>query len=179
VKTLDIAILAVLAYQATVGFRRGLIRIVFDLLAMGIGVAVGIEKYGRVMIWLQQFQIVPPRFLGVVSFSLIWITICAVVMAIGWLANQLFEASVFSIFNRLGGFLLGISKGILLVTPVLMLLVFFHVKAIDSSVLAGPVKPLLQKGVSELIRTPYMNTFLTRSSSNSASMAILGSLSEN
>ena len=111
------------------------------------------------MHWYQQYNFIPVRMLPAISFVSIWAGIFIVVSFVGFLVGHLFDHTMFSPLNRIGGFFLGVSKGVIFLIPLLMLLVYFDVKAVDHSMFTRPAKPFLKRGIQQLLKSPDLTGY--------------------
>jgi len=153
-QVLDTMIVIIVVYHAISGFRRGLIRILIEVAGIGIGMFNGMQHYSELMKWFQQFSFLPTKILPALSFVSIWIAVFLAFSFVGYLVGFLFDKTLFSPLNRLGGLLLGFSQGVIFLIPLLMLLVYFDVKAVDHSMFTRPAKPYLKEGIHRLLKSP-------------------------
>ena len=130
---LDIIIAIVLLLFALKGLRRGIIIEVVTLLAFGAGIYGAMHFSDFTAAHLQDFMEINPNYLNTIAFVLTFIILVVVVNLIGMLVAKAVKSLNLGFFDRLGGFLFGIIKGVLLCSVVLMVLNNFQ--------LLGVVKP--------------------------------------
>lgn len=119
-KLLDLVILVFLAFFLYRGAKKGLIREIFGLIAVlgalfcavvfvDVGVAV-IKDVGEVPASLSLF----------ISFLLIFISVFVVVWIVGAVLSKLIRLTLLVWFDRLGGLLIGLFKGVLIASLILL-----------------------------------------------------------
>ena len=130
---LDIIIAIILFLFGWKGLRKGLIIEVVTLLAFGAGIYGAMHFSDFTAAHLQDFMEINPNYLNTIAFVLTFIILVVVVNLIGMLVAKAVKSLNLGFFDRLGGFLFGIIKGVLLCSVVLMVLNNFQ--------LLGVVKP--------------------------------------
>ena len=130
---LDIIIAIILFIFGWKGLRKGLIIEVVTLLAFGVGIYGAMHFSDFTAAHLQDFMEINPNYLNTIAFVLTFIILVVVVNLIGMLVAKAVKSLNLGFFDRLGGFLFGIIKGVLLCSVVLMVLNNFQ--------LLGVVKP--------------------------------------
>ncbi len=119
---LDIIIAIILFLFGFKGFRKGLIIEVVTLLAFGVGIYGAMHFSDFTATHLQDFMEINPKHLNTVAFVLTFILLVVLVNLIGrWITN-LVKAMNLSFFNKLGGFVFGFAKGVLLCSVLVMVL---------------------------------------------------------
>jgi len=130
---LDIIIAIILFLFGWKGLRKGLIIEVVTLLAFGVGIYGAMHFSDFTAAHLQDFMEVKPQYLNTIAFVLTFIILVVLVNLIGRLVSKLVKSMNLGFFDKLGGFLFGIIKGVLLCSILLMVLNNFQ--------LLGVVKP--------------------------------------
>ena len=130
---LDIIVLVVLSLFGLKGFRKGLIIEVVTLLAFGVGIYGAMQFSDFTAAHLQEFIEINPKHLNTVAFVLTFVLVVVLVNVIGRAVSKAIDALNLSIFNRLGGLLFGVLKGVLLCSVMVMVL--------NNLQLLGVVKP--------------------------------------
>ena len=130
---LDIIIAILLFLFGFKGFRKGLIIEVVTLLAFGVGIYGAMHFSDFTAEHLQDFMEINPKYLNTIAFVLTFILLAVVVNIIGrWLTN-LIKAMNLNFWNKLGGFVFGVAKGVLLCSVLVLVLNNFQ--------LLGVIKP--------------------------------------
>lgn len=134
---LDIIIAIILFLFGWKGLRKGLIIEVVTLLAFGVGIYGAMHFSDFTAAHLQDFMEVKPQYLNTIAFVLTFIILVVLVNLIGRLVSNLVKSMNLGFFDKLGGFLFGIIKGVLLCSILLMVLNNFQ--------LLGVVKPKVKE----------------------------------
>ncbi len=119
---LDIIIAIVLFLFGFKGFRKGLIIEVVTLLAFGVGIYGAMHFSDFTAERLQEVMEVNPKYLNTIAFVLTFILLVILVNVIGKLVTKLIKAMNLSIWNKLGGGVFGMAKGLLLCSTVVLVL---------------------------------------------------------
>ena len=134
---LDIIIAIILFLFGWKGLRKGLIIEVVTLLAFGVGIYGAMHFSDFTAAHLQDFMEIKPQYLNTVAFVLTFIILVVLVNLIGRLISKWVKSMNLVFFDKLGGFLFGILKGVLLCSVLLMVLNNFQ--------LLGVVKPKVKE----------------------------------
>ena len=108
----DAVLAAVLCVFAVRGYVKGLFREVFALLGLSVGFIVSVRYYQQVSLWVDSWPYSPLILQGIVFVTLFFL----VYIALNWVGLMLHRSASFLFlggFNRLGGLLVGGSKGAL------------------------------------------------------------------
>ena len=119
---LDIIIALVLILFGIKGLRKGLIIEVASLLAFGVGIYGAMHFSDFTASHLQDFMDIKPQYLNTIAFVLTFIILVVVVNLIGRLIAKLIESLDLGFFDKLGGFLFGVLKGVLLCSTFVLVL---------------------------------------------------------
>lgn len=119
---LDIIIAIILFLFGFKGFRKGFIIEVVTLLAFAVGIYGAMHFSDFTARHLQEFMEINPKYLNTIAFVLTFILLVIGVNILGrWLTN-IIKAMNLGFFNKLGGFLFGVAKGLLLCSTLLLVL---------------------------------------------------------
>ncbi len=130
---LDIIIAIILFLFGYKGFRKGLIIEVVTLLAFAVGIYGAMHFSDFTAAHLQDFMEINPKYLNTIAFVLTFILLVIAVNILGRWVTNLIKAMNLTFWNKLGGGLFGMVKGVLLCSVLLMVLNNFQ--------LMGVVKP--------------------------------------
>ena len=119
---LDIIIAIVLFLFGFKGLRKGLIIEVVTLLAFGVGIYGAMHFSDFTAAHLQDFMEIKPQYLNTIAFVLTFIILVVLVNLIGKLVSKAIKSMNLGFFDKVGGFLFGIIKGVLLCSVMLMVL---------------------------------------------------------
>ena len=117
---LDIIIAIILFLFGFKGLRKGLIIEVVTLLAFGVGIYGAMHFSDFTAEHLQEVMSIDPKYLNTVAFVLTFILLVVVVNIIGRLVKNMIKALNLGFFDRLGGFVVGVAKGVLLCSAVVL-----------------------------------------------------------
>ena len=117
---LDIIIAIILFLFGFKGLRKGLIIEVVTLLAFGVGIYGAMHFSDFTAEHLQEVMSIDPKYLNTVAFVLTFILLVIVVNIIGRLIKNMIKALNLGFFDRLGGFVVGVAKGVLLCSAVVL-----------------------------------------------------------
>ena len=127
----DIIILVLIGIFCVKGFIRGLIMEVFTLVGLLLGYVIAMREMSTVAGWIEKVINIPSFVSGMVSFFLIFIV---VVVFFRWLAGALrmiTRRTILAWIDRSGGILIGLFKGVLMTS--LLLLLFSIVPVSESA----------------------------------------------
>ena len=130
---LDIIIAIILFLFGWKGLRKGLIIEVVTLLAFGVGIYGAMHFSDFTAAHLQDFMEIKPQYLNTIAFVLTFIILVVLVNLIGRLISKLVKSMNLGFFDKLGGFLFGIIKGVLLCSVLLMVLNNFQLLGVVKS----------------------------------------------
>ena len=134
---LDIIIAIILFLFGFKGFRKGLIIEVVTLLAFAVGIYGAMHFSDFTAEHLQEFMEINPKYLNTIAFVLTFILLVIAVNVLGrWVTNMV-KAMNLNFWNKLGGFVFGAVKGVLLCSILVLVLNNFQ--------LIGVVKPEVRK----------------------------------
>ena len=124
---LDIIIGVILLIFALAGLRKGLIIEAFYLASLVIGV-YGAMFFSDVMSeWLSELINVDEEYLTLISFILTFIVFMIVIRFLGRIISNLVNAICLGFVDKIGGFVFGMLKGLLMVSILVMVLNIFEV----------------------------------------------------
>jgi membrane protein required for colicin V production len=130
---LDIIIAIILLLFGVKGFRKGLIIEVVTLLAFAVGIYGAMHFSDFTAEHLKEFMEINPKYLNTTAFVLTFILLVILVNIIGRMVTKLIQAMNLGFFNKLGGALFGMAKGVLLCSIMVMVLNNFQLIGIVKS----------------------------------------------
>lgn len=119
---LDIIIAIVLLLFGIKGLRKGLIIEVVTLLAFGVGIDGAMHFSDFTAVRLQEVMEINPNYLNTIAFVLTFIILVVLVNIIGRLVSKAIKSLNLGFFDKLGGFLFGVAKGVLLCSTLVLVL---------------------------------------------------------
>ncbi len=125
---LDIIIGIILLLFALAGLKNGIIREAFALVAFIGGVYGAVELADVVGEKLSALINVSQEWMSVISFIIVFILLALAINLIGKGVSKLVESLHLGFFDKIGGFVFGVAKGLLIVGVVIIILDFFGIK---------------------------------------------------
>lgn len=119
---LDIIIAIILFLFGFKGLRKGLIVEVVTLLAFGVGIYGAMHFSDFTAEHLQEVMSIDPKYLNTVAFILTFVLLVIAVNIIGRMVKKMVQAMNLGFFDRLGGFVVGAAKGVLLCSAFVLVL---------------------------------------------------------
>ena len=129
---IDIVVIIALAGAAFWGLRRGLIRMIFTLIGLVIGVVLALRYYASFAEWLSQY-IATTRITEIIAFALILIGVFVAARVIASLLHRAISWMGPGWLNRLGGAIFGLVIGAIMVGALLAALVSFGFPQLETS----------------------------------------------
>lgn len=127
---LDIIIIVLLFVFGVAGWRKGIIIEAATLLGLGLGLYGAFHFSDYTAQELVNWVEINPKYLGVISFIVTFIVVALVVNLIGRLLSKVVKNLNLGFIDRLGGFLVGLAKGVLLCSLMVMLINAFNLRGI-------------------------------------------------
>ena len=111
---LDIIIAIILCLFGFGGLRKGLVIEVVSLLAFGVGIYGAMHFSDFTAAHLQEVMTLDPKYLNTIAFIMTFVLLVIIVNLIGRAVSNMVEAMDLGMLDRLGGFIVGAAKGVLL-----------------------------------------------------------------
>ena len=125
---LDIIIAIILIIFALGGWRNGIIREAFSLIAFLGGIYGAFRLSDYVGNWLSNLINISPEWMSVISFIVVFIVLAIIINWLGGLLARLIESLNLGFIDKIGGFVFGVAKGFLLIGVLILILDFFGIK---------------------------------------------------
>lgn len=146
---LDIVLVLPLIFGAWRGFKKGLIIELFTLLALLVGIYAGIHFSDFMSSILRNHLGIQSEYLPVISFTLIFLGVGAMVYFAGKLIEKAVNAVALSPINKLTGLFFGLVKMLYLTSTLLVIIESYDQRGEiipdnlkDNSLLYHPVKSI-------------------------------------
>ena len=124
---LDIIIAIILLLFGIKGLKKGLVFEVISLLAFGIGIYGAMHFSDFTAETLVDYIEINPKYLNTMAFILTFIILVILVNLIGKMVSKIVRDMNLGTFNKIGGFVFGGAKGVLLCSLLLMVLNNFQI----------------------------------------------------
>jgi len=141
---LDIGIVVILSINVIFSLKRGLIREVFGLAGIILGLLVASKFYKDILIFENIFK--SPMLTRIISFILIFLGVGLLFSLIGTLVHKLVKIGGLGMLNYLGGFIFGFLKGVIIIGIILFVMakIPFISKLIEKSPIASAILRLFK-----------------------------------
>mgnify|MGYP002859625407 CR=1 FL=1 len=127
---LDIIIIVMMFVFGLGGWRKGIILEAATLLGLGLGLYGAFHFSDFTADELVQWIEINPKYLSVISFIVTFIVVALVVNLLGRMLSKVIKNLNLGIIDRLGGFVVGIAKGVLLCSLLVMLLNVLNLRGV-------------------------------------------------
>ena len=124
---LDIIIAIILLFFGIKGLKKGLIIEIVSLLAFGIGIYGAMHFSDFTAETMTDYIEINPKYIDTTAFILTFIILVILVNVIGKLVSKMVRDMNLGTFNKIGGFVFGGAKGVLLCSLLLMVLNNFQI----------------------------------------------------
>ena len=125
---LDIIIIVLLFLFGLGGWRKGLIIELATLLGLGLGLYGAFHFSDYTATELVQWVEIDPKYLTVISFVVTFMVVAVVVNLLGRLLAKAIKNLHLGFIDKIGGFLVGLAKGVLLCSLLAMLINVLNLK---------------------------------------------------
>jgi membrane protein required for colicin V production len=143
---IDILLLIPIIYAAWKGFKHGLIIEIFTLLALFVGIYVGIHFSDFTAKYLRESLGFESKYLPIIAFTLTFLGVGAMVYFLGKTIEKIIKITQLTPLNKFAGVFFSVVKYLYLLSTVLVILEsydqrigFFPVKTKNESLLYKPV----------------------------------------
>ena len=144
--SIDILLLIPLIYGAWKGFKHGLIIEVFTLLALFVGIYVGIHFSDFTARLLREYLRLNSKFLPIIAFTITFLAVGAMVFFLGKTIEKLIKITALTPVNKFAGVFFSLLKYVYMLSTLLVIvesydekLTFFPVKVKQDSILYTPI----------------------------------------
>lgn len=144
--SIDILLVIPLIYGAWKGFKHGLIIEVFTLLALFVGIYVGIHFSDFTARLLQEYLGLNSKYLPIIAFTITFLAIGAMVFFLGKTIEKLIKITALTPLNKFAGVFFSLLKYVYMLSTLLVILEsydeklgFFPAKVKQDSLLYTPI----------------------------------------
>ncbi len=118
---LDYIILAILVLFVILGYRKGIIVGLATIAALILGIYAAVHFSNYLDATLTEHLHPSAKWLPILSFSITFVLVVIIVMIVAKLTEKLVDLVGMGFFNHLGGAVLGLLKGVILVSILMFL----------------------------------------------------------
>jgi membrane protein required for colicin V production len=119
---IDIIILVLLVAFGIGGLRKGIITEAATLLGLGLGLYGAFHFSDFTAEQLVKYVEIDQKYMNVISFAVTFIVVAVLVYLLGRLVAKLVKAINLGFVDKIGGFLIGLAKGVLISSLLIMLI---------------------------------------------------------
>lgn len=120
--SIDILLLIPLIYGAWKGFKHGLIIEVFTLLALFVGIYVGIHFSDFTTHLLREYLRLNSKFLPIIAFTITFLAVGAMVYFLGKTIEKLIKVTALTPVNKFAGVFFSLLKYVYMLSTLLVIL---------------------------------------------------------
>ena len=161
---IDYAFLGVLLFFAVLGFRKGLIRQIFEFVAIIGGVYIAIRYHERLGQSLGSIFRLQPQYEAITGFVILFLIFIIVTGAGGWLFGRLITYTPLGPLNYIGGAILGLIKGSVIIATVIIIILAMSEQVALDSVIITHLTPVIYPYLESLFAfsMPYYHNELNQ-----------------
>jgi membrane protein required for colicin V production len=144
--SIDILLIIPLIYGAWKGFKHGLIIEVFTLLALFVGIYVGIHFSDFTARLLREYLGLNSKYLPIIAFTITFLAVGAMVFFLGKTIEKLIKITALTPLNKFAGVFFSLLKYVYMLSTLLVIvesydekLAFFPTKVKQDSLLYSPI----------------------------------------
>ena len=127
---IDIIIVVLLVVFGIGGWRKGIIIEAATLLGLGLGLYGAFHFSDYTASKLLQYAEIDPKYLHLISFIVTFIVVAVVVNLLGRLLAKIVKTINLGFVDKIGGFLVGVAKGLLICSLLVMMLNVLNLKGV-------------------------------------------------
>jgi membrane protein required for colicin V production len=146
---IDIVIAVVLVAFGIGGLRKGIIIEAATLLGLGLGLYGAFHFSDYTANKLLQWVEINPKYLNLIAFIVTFIVVAIVVNLLGRLLSKLVKSLNLGFIDKIGGFIFGIGKGMLICSLMIMLFNAFNLAGVikDKTKQESLLYPMVEQAV--------------------------------
>jgi membrane protein required for colicin V production len=119
----DIVVIALLALAVGIGFKKGLVQEIVGIIALVVSFFFALLFHPAAAGGLQRiFPGIPPHVVPTIAFVALFMAAFGIITLAGWLLSKIIKATPLDFADKLGGMLVGLLKGALVISILLLLL---------------------------------------------------------
>lgn len=127
---IDIIIVILLAVFGIAGLRKGLITEAATLIGLGVGLYGAFHFSDFTADKLVQYFSIDSKYLNIIAFAVTFLVLAILVNLLGKLVTRLVKSINLGFIDKIGGFLFGLAKGVLICSLLVMLMNTFNLQSI-------------------------------------------------
>ena len=122
---IDIIILVILGLAVIMGFKKGLVQEIVGIVALIVSFFLALKLHPAAAGGLvKMFPKVPHHLAPTIGFVVMFLASFGAITLAGWLMHKLIKATPLDLADKLGGMVIGLLKGAVVISILLLLLTF-------------------------------------------------------
>ncbi len=166
---LDIIIAVLLVVFGIGGWRKGIIIEVTTLLGLGLGLYGAFHFSDFTADKLVHYVEINPKYLNLIAFIVTFLVVALLVNVLGRIVSNLIKNLNLGFIDKIGGFLIGLAKGLLICSLLVMLLNVMNLKGVVKD--DAKKESLLYPYVEEAVPYVYQGFDLVKEAVKNASFS--------
>lgn len=144
---LDVIVLVVVGWRAFSGYRRGLVRQVFELVGLVAGLFLAVRYYYYLQLQLRVYVSLPAPVLAIFSFLSVLFAVMLVARLLGYICTSLLSFPGLGWVNALSGAVVGILIAVVTISFLLGILTIFKIPPVETALAGSIFAPYLEEMV--------------------------------
>ncbi len=160
--TFDLIILLIIGFLCVKGLFKGMVLEIFTLIGLLIGYLIALRVKSNLTVFIQKWIHLPDIVINTISFLLVFMVIIIIFRFIAGRIRQIFKWTFLGWVDRGGGLLIGLLKGSLIASLVILLISIIPLservkKEQENSILFSPIRTVAP-AVFNIIKTAFPKT---------------------
>jgi membrane protein required for colicin V production len=120
---IDIIIIILLALAVGIGFKKGLVQEIVGIIALVIAFFLALKLHMIAAAMLaKMISGLPKPIAPTVGFVTVFLIVFLAITIVGWLLSKIIKATPLDFADKIGGMVIGLVKGALIISVILLLL---------------------------------------------------------
>ncbi|MDQ7798903.1 MAG: CvpA family protein [Candidatus Edwardsbacteria bacterium] len=120
---IDIIILILLALAVGIGFKKGLVQEIVGIIALVIAFFLALKMHLIAAAMLtRMISGLPKHIAPMVGFVAVFLIVFLAITIVGWILSKIIKATPLDLADKIGGMVIGLVKGALIISVILLLL---------------------------------------------------------
>ncbi len=120
---IDIIIIILLAVAVGIGFKKGLVQEIVGIIALVIAFFLALKLHLVAATMLtKMISGLPKHIAPTVGFVTVFLVVFLAITVVGWILSKIIKATPLDLADKIGGMVIGLVKGALIISVILLLL---------------------------------------------------------
>jgi membrane protein required for colicin V production len=122
---IDIIILILLGLAVALGFKKGLVQEIVGIIGLIVSFFLALKLHPAAAGGLlKMFRNIPPHLAPTIGFVIMFLACFGAITLAGWLLSKIIKATPLDLADKVGGMVIGLVKGAVIISILLLLLTF-------------------------------------------------------